>query len=452
MALNRILRLSPSRPALLVALALIFAGVGGWFAIFGSGDGRKQSAAQSAGKETVDGRRAPPLLRQGKALYIPAGSPYRNHIEIAPVQTKNVSLSRVVTGAVEADPARTVKILAPVNGRVGELMVELGDNVKKGQPLATIDSSDLAQAVADAEKARASVKLTKSALERATGLNKAGGLALRELEQAQNDYLQATSELKRAEARLDVIGDNSKLIGQRKITLNAPIDGTITALDTAPGDFIDNTTASMMTISNLERVWVTASVQEKDLSFVKKDERVEVSLVAYPGEIFPGKVEIISQLLEADTRRNKVRIAFENPKGIFKLNMFATVRFFAPPAQRVVVSPSALMMVNDTSCVFVETAPWTFERKPVQPDADIDGVTVVRGLEPGEKIVVRGGILLNDSAARRMLFQDTHRRHAGDDDRLRGRPLFVDATEDRGLSRNRRRYGNRHDEGDRSGG
>ncbi|PPD45221.1 MAG: efflux transporter periplasmic adaptor subunit [Methylocystis sp.] len=375
--------------ALLIILArFLFAG------FFGAAEMRAKNVEGLP--PAAEGARAPPFIRKGKTIFIPEGSSYRSHIAVAPARIKSVSLSRVVTGAVEADPARTVKILAPVNGRVSELTVDLGDNVKKGQPLATIDSGDLAQAVADAEKARASVKLTKSALERATGLNKAGGLAIRELEQAQNDYLQATSELKRAEARLDVIGDNGKVTGQRKITLNAPIDGTITALDTAPGDFIDNTTASMMTISNLDRVWVTASVQEKDLSFVQKDERVEVSLVAYPGEVFPGKVAIISQLLEADTRRNKVRILFDNPSGIFKLNMFATVRFFAPPTERVVVPPSALMVVNDASSVFVEIAPWTFERRPVRPDADIDGASVVWGLEPGEKIVVRGGILLND--------------------------------------------------------
>jgi len=127
---------------------------------------------------TADGRRTPPLARKGKLIFIPEGSPYRAHITVAPVESRNISLSRVVPGTVEADPARTVRVLAPVNGRVGALDVELGDNVKKGQPLATIDSGDLAQAVADAEKARATAKLTKSALDRATGLNKAGGLAL----------------------------------------------------------------------------------------------------------------------------------------------------------------------------------------------------------------------------------------------------------------------------------
>jgi membrane fusion protein, heavy metal efflux system len=368
-----------------VATVLLLGGVWVW---------KGQPLHSSAGAQ-ANGEKAQ-IVRQKGRIFIPEASPYRSRIVVAPVQQKNISRSKVVTGAVEADPTRTVKILAPVAGRVGELYVSLGDAVKKGQKLATIDSGDLAQAVADAEKARASVKLTKSALERATGLNKAGGLALKELEQAQNDYHQASSELKRAEARLDVIGDSGKVFGERQIVLTSAIDGTITSLDTAPGDFIDNTTESMMTISNLEKVWVTASVQEKDLGFVQRDERVEVSLLAYPGEIFSGRVQVISQLLEADTRRNKVRISFDNPHGIFKLNMFATVRFFAPAAQSVLVPPSALFIVNDDTSVFLEVAPWTFQRKPVIIEADYEGSTIVRGIEPGQKIVVKGGVLLND--------------------------------------------------------
>lgn len=356
--------------------------------------GGDNAAAPHAGGK-AGGEGAQIVRSQGK-IFIPEGSPYRARIAVAPVQQKSISRSKLVTGTVEADPTRTVKILAPVAGRVAALDVALGDTVKKGQRLATIDSGDLAQAVADAEKARATVKLTKSALERAVGLNKAGGLALKELEQAQNDYHQASSELKRAEARLEVIGDSGTVSGQRQIVLTSPIDGTITSLDTAPGDFIDNATESMMTISNLEKVWVTASVQEKDLSFVQKDERVEVSLLAYPGEVFTGRVQVISQLLEADTRRNKVRISFDNPYALFKLNMFATVRFFAPAAQSILVPRSALFIVNDTTSVFIEVAPWTFQRRPVIIESDYEGSTIVRGLEPGQRIVVRGGVLLND--------------------------------------------------------
>jgi len=372
---------------LIAAVAAIVLGGGLW--------AYKRSHGQPSAEGGGSADQTEVIRRQGK-IFIPEGSPYRKRITVAPVQQKSVSRSKLVTGAVEADPTRTVKILAPVAGRVADLSVALGDTVKKGQRLATIDSGDLAQAVADAEKARATVKLTKSAMERAVGLNKAGGLALKELEQAQNDYRQATSELKRAEARLEVIGDSGTVSGQRQIVLTAPIDGTVTALDTAPGDFIDNTTESMMTISNLEKVWVTASVQEKDLSFVQKDERVEVTLLAYPGEVFSGKVQVISQLLEADTRRNKVRISFDNPYGLFKLNMFATVRFYAPAAQTILVPSSALFIVNDTTSVFVEVAPWTFERKPVVIESDYEGSSIVRGLEPGQRIVVGGGVLLND--------------------------------------------------------
>jgi cobalt-zinc-cadmium efflux system membrane fusion protein len=388
-ALDKLQKLQP-RAKLLISAAVAIALAGAAWAVkagHGGGDAHHPAGGASVG----DG-----VVRRGGTIFVPEGSPYRARIAVAPVQQKSISPSKLVTGAVEADPTRTVKILAPVAGRVASLDVSLGDTVKKGQRLATIDSGDLAQAVADAEKARATVKLTKSAFERATGLNKAGGLALRELEQAQNDYRQATSELKRAEARLEVIGDSGSVSGQRQIMLTAPIDGTITALETAPGDFIDNATESMMTISNLEKVWVTASVQEKDLSFVQKDERVEVTLLAYPGEIFSGKVQVISQLLEADTRRNKVRISFDNPYCIFKLNMFASVRFFAPATQSILVPPSALFIVNDTTSVFVETAPWTFQRKPVVIEADHEGSTIVRGLEPGQRIVVRGGVLLND--------------------------------------------------------
>jgi len=380
----------PPRSRLLIAAAAAIAFAGAIWAFKGGHGAGGAQHANGAGGEGAQ------LVRRGGAIFVPENSPYRARIAVAPVQQKSVSRSKLVTGTVEADPTRTVKVLAPVAGRVAELGVSLGDAVKKGQRLATIDSGDLAQAVADAEKARATVKLTKSAFERATGLNKAGGLALRELEQAQNDYRQATTELKRAEARLEVIGDSGTVSGQRQIVLTSPLDGTITALETAPGDFIDNSTESMMTISNLEKVWVTASVQEKDLSFVQRDERVEVTLLAYPGEVFSGKVQVISQLLEADTRRNKVRISFDNPYGIFKLNMFASVRFFAPAGQSILVPSSALFIVNDTTSVFVETAPWTFQRKPVVIESDYEGSTIVRGLEPGQRIVVRGGVLLND--------------------------------------------------------
>jgi membrane fusion protein, heavy metal efflux system len=102
-------------------------------------------------------------------------------------------------------------------------------------------------------------------------------------------------------------------------------------------------------------------------------------------------------VLESDSRRNKTRIAFENPDLALKPNMFASVLLKAPPLQRVVLPSSALLMNNDRTTVFVATAPWTFERRVVEPQ--LEGgprVAILSGLKPGEQVVVKGGILLND--------------------------------------------------------
>jgi len=101
--------------------------------------------------------------------------------------------------------------------------------------------------------------------------------------------------------------------------------------------------------------------------------------------------------MEPDTRRTKIRVAFANPDMRFKPNMFATVTTHLPELTALVVPNSALLMNNDATTVFVEKAPWTFVRRPVQPGTDHDGATAITsGLQPGERVVISGGILLND--------------------------------------------------------
>jgi membrane fusion protein, heavy metal efflux system len=102
-------------------------------------------------------------------------------------------------------------------------------------------------------------------------------------------------------------------------------------------------------------------------------------------------------VLEADSRRNRTRIAFANPDYALKPNMFATVSLRGPPSARVVLPSSALLMNNDRTTVFVATAPWTFERRPVEPLLEESSqVTILSGVKAGEQVVVKGGILLND--------------------------------------------------------
>jgi cobalt-zinc-cadmium efflux system membrane fusion protein len=298
---------------------------------------------------------------------------------------------------VEAEPSRVFNILPPLGGRVTQLNVRLGDHVTAGQPLAVIDSGDLAQAYSDAEKARAQLALTKRALERARGLSQVGGGAVKDVESASNDEAQAEAEFNRADARLKAIAGSATLTGTRTLTISAPAAGVVTALSTAQGAYINDPTQTMLTITNLERVWVTANVPEADVGFVAKGQAADVSFVAYPGQVFHGTVMFVSAVMEPDTRRTKVRIGFDNPDDRLKPNMFATVTFKAPAREVLSVPDSALLMNNDSTTVFVETAPWTFVRRAIEPGYAADGHTVVdAGLKPGERIVISGGVLLND--------------------------------------------------------
>jgi len=312
--------------------------------------------------------------------------------------SKEVSHRLVLPAVVEADPGRTVKVLPPLAGRVVSLKVQLGERIMQGQELAVIDSGDLAQAYSDDQKARTLLGLTKQIFDRQFVLEKAGGAAIKDREQAQSDYAQAQFEFDRAETRLRSLGVSADQLEKTSLlSLKAPIAGSVTDLEVAPGDFLNDPTATIMTIANLDTIWVTANVPEKDTSFVSAGQSVDVTFPAYPGESFSGKVLFVSDVLEPDTRRTKVRIAFDNPNKKFKPNMFANASFAAPMASEITVPTSALVMNNDRTSVFIEVAPWAFERRNVEiSHQEGEDAVIKSGVKAGERVVVRGGVRLND--------------------------------------------------------
>jgi cobalt-zinc-cadmium efflux system membrane fusion protein len=172
----------------------------------------------------------------------------------------------------------------------------------------------------------------------------------------------------------------------------------IESIEPLPGGaFVNDPTAPMMTIANLDTVWVTANVPEKDTSFVSKDQPVSVTFPAYPGKVYEGKVLFVSDVLEPDTRRTKVRIAFDNPDRSLKPGMFANVSFSAPMISRLVVPTSALLMSNDRTSVFAEVEPWTFVRRDVVTEYEEGNAAVIlSGLNPGERVIVKGAVVFND--------------------------------------------------------
>jgi len=340
----------------------------------------------------------PHLVREGDRIMVPEGSPLRAKLTIEAVAEREIRRTLVLPAVVEADPSRLVKILPPLGGRITQLKVQLGQRVVSGQPLAVLDSPELGTAYAEHERAKVLLELARKNRDRARDLAKIGGAAAREQLQAETDYVTADVEHQRADARLRQIGVNPETADpSRTVTIAAPIAGSVIDLEVAAGALWNDPNAALMTVADLSTIWVTANVPEKDTSLIAKGQPVDVVFAAYPGEIFKGEVLFVSDVLDPDTRRTKVRIAFPNPSIRLKPNMFANVSFFAPAQMAAAVPATALVMKNDGDRVFVEVAPWTFLPRPVEISFHQGSLAIVKsGLAAGERAVVKGGVLLND--------------------------------------------------------
>jgi cobalt-zinc-cadmium efflux system membrane fusion protein len=335
---------------------------------------------------------------QGDKIVVPESSPLRQRLRVEPVRAEPVSPKLLLPGIVESDPTRTAAVLTPLGGRAVELKVALGDRVNKGQVLAVIDSPDLGQAYDDNDKAAASFQLAEKNLARQEEQFKLGTLSSRDLDQARSDDAQAAAEYARTQARLKTVGaPEERAPHSTLLSIKAPVAGSVTAMNVAAGNMINDLTQPIMTVADLSTVWVTALVPEKDVAALARGQDAEVALDAYPGRVLHGKVASVSDVIESDSRRDKVRIAFANADVSLKPNMFARVTLLGKAQSRVVVPSSALLVNNDRTTVFVATAPWTFERRAVTAELE-EGPTVAleSGVQPGEQVVVKGGILLND--------------------------------------------------------
>ena len=268
--------------------------------------------------------RPQPLIRTGQRITIPEGSPIRTKLAILPVSEQEIRRNLVLPAIVEADPAHLIKVLPPLPGRVTQLMVQMGERVKANQPLVVIDAPDLATAYADYDRAKELLSLALKNRDRERILGKEGWAALKDLQQIETDYATAQVELQRADARLKKIGVEAETTNKsRTVTVVAPMDGSVIDLAVAPGAYWNDTTAALMTVADLSTVWVSAGVPEKDTTLVSTGQMVDVVFPAYPGEVFKGHVLFVSDVLDPDTRRTKVRIAFENPDTRLKPGMFA---------------------------------------------------------------------------------------------------------------------------------
>lgn len=306
------------------------------------------------------------------------------------VESRDLPTKLNANGTVQPDVNKTIHVTSLGSGRVVDLKVRLGDQVRQGQVLLVISSPDLAAAMGDYQKAAADEQLSRKALDRAQLLYSHGALAEKDLEVAQDTEDKARTDLHTAENRVRVLGGDPAH-PSLQIELRAPVAGTIVEQNVAGFEGIkslDNT-PNLFTIANLSSVWVVCDVYENDLGEVHVGDPAEIRLNAFPGRIFSGRVSDVSRVLDPNTRSAKVRIVLPNRDGSLRPGMFAVATFRSrKPTPSLVVPSTAVMRLQDKDWIFRKESQNSFRRLEVQTAGLSDGLHLIRqGAKAGDEVV-----------------------------------------------------------------
>jgi cobalt-zinc-cadmium efflux system membrane fusion protein len=311
-----------------------------------------------------------------------------------------------VAGKVQFDEDRVARVLAPLSGQVVDLRVKLGDPVRKGQIVCALSSRDAAAAAGEHIESRKDLELAEKNAAMTADLFDHQAASKMALQQAESDLAKARARVARTEEALRVLGlavedDVARFNG--RVPIRAPIPGVVIERRVTDGQFAPADGTPLLTVANLDTVWVIGDLFERDLRFVRRGQPASVTTSAYPGERFEGKVNYISESIDPASRTAKVRVSVANPAGRLKPEMYAAVALEVAGDERTPTVPAdAIFTEQGRSFVYVELAPGRFVRRAVEVAAG-EGPSrkVLSGLRLGERIVVDGALLLRQEEQQR---------------------------------------------------
>ena len=234
--------------------------------------------------------------------------------------------------------------------------------MKKGAPLAVIESPDVGNAFADLGKAEADLTAARHDLARQKELYEAHASSQKDYEAAQDNFAKAKAEMDRARQKAAMFRKGTADAVTQELTLRAPIDGEVIARNMNPGaevqgQYAGGTAVELFTIGELDNVWVLADVFEMDLGQVHKGAPVTLKVVAYPDRVFSGTVDYISDSLDPVARTARVRCSVANPTRQLKPEMYATVSIGVAGNEVAALARTAVLHIADQTVIFVEAAP-----------------------------------------------------------------------------------------------
>ena len=329
----------------------------------------------------------------------------RPHVRLYTVESSRFHETVETTGVVDFDNDQATSVLSPISGPVSRLLVSLGQQVKKGDPLAAVDSPDFAAAISAYQKALATAKTDRRLADLDNDLLQHDGVARKEAAQAETDAVNAEADRDAALQELvslnvpeETIKDiqRGRPIAHAEGMIRSPIAGTVVEKLITPGELLSAGTTPCFTVANLSRVWVMAQIFGADLTSVSLGDGAEVESGG-GSKSFAGKVDNISALVDPDTRSVPVRVVVDNPGDLLKKQMYVRVRIRSREESNGLVVPVSSILRDEENLPFVYL---------VQPDGSFarrhltlghrigDQYAIPEGLGAGDQIVVDGGLFL----------------------------------------------------------
>jgi membrane fusion protein, heavy metal efflux system len=329
----------------------------------------------------------------------------RQHIHLYTVEPSKFRKTVEAFGAVDFDNDQATSVLAPISGPVSRLLVSLGDQVKKGAPLAEVDSPDFAAAIATYQKTLATAKTDRRLADLDKDLIQHHGVAQREAEQAETDAVNAEADRDAALQALvslnvhpQTIKDiqEGRPVSRPEAIIRSPVAGTVVEKLITPGELLEAGSTPCFTVADLSRVWVMARLFGSDLASVNLGDSAEV-VTGIGSNTFPGRVDNISSLVDPDTRSVLVRVVADNAAHFLKKQMYVRVLIQARQESTGLLVPVSTILRDDENLpfVYVVQSDGSFARQHVTLGYRArEQYDIATGLKAGDRIVVDGGLFL----------------------------------------------------------
>jgi membrane fusion protein, heavy metal efflux system len=388
-----------------VLFALIVIGVGALFwtrGFLGHADtaaGRKDANSSAVADQSG---------KPSDATSVELSEKQANTLKTGPVGTRDFTLFKTAVGTIDFNEDLLVQVFSQYPGKILKASFNIGDDVKAGDTLFTIDSPDLLQAESTLLATAGVLELQKRTLARVTQLLKQGGSAQKDVDQSTSDEQTAEGNFKAARDAVRIFGKTDAEIDQivemRKVDsvllVPSPISGRIVARSAAPGFLTQPGNApAPYSVADLSTMWMIANVIETDAPAYKLGQSVEVTVPAYPGTVFKGRVTTVGSIIDPNTHRQLVRSQIDDPKHLLRSGMFASfVIRVGDPMRSLAVPVNGVVREGDgTMTVWVTSDSLHFTKRTVKVGLQQDGWTqILEGLQPAEIVVTDGAVFLSN--------------------------------------------------------